>query len=322
MSLRRYARCTTVSGMRRVALQVLGKRRGLLRPPTGLAMELESPYVVFTDLDGTLLDHDTYSHRDAKAALEALRARNVPLVFCTSKTRAEVERIRAELENHHPFIVENGGAVYIPQGYFPFPIPQAKAIGGYLVIEIGVPHARVMAALRRAARASGCRVASFHNASVRDVAARCRLTTETARLAKQREYDEPFEILTRSPAAISGLLEQIEAQGLSWVRGGRFYHVRGRHNKGQAAEVLVELFRRSRPQTITAGLGDSPNDISLPQVVDVPIIIPLRGARGLRSLSLPRAGLRVAEDFGPRGWNRAVLQLLDSAESAARVRDC
>ena len=67
--------------------------------------------VVFSDLDGTLLDHYTYSFEDARPALGRLRAAGVPLVLCTSKTRAEIAPLRDALRNTHPFISENGGAV-------------------------------------------------------------------------------------------------------------------------------------------------------------------------------------------------------------------
>ena len=55
--------------------------------------------VVFTDLDGTLLDKKTYSFEAAREALTELRARNIPLIVVSSKTRAEIEPIRLELRN-------------------------------------------------------------------------------------------------------------------------------------------------------------------------------------------------------------------------------
>lgn len=51
------------------------------------------PMVVFSDLDGALLDHETYEFDAARPALDRLRRDGVPLVLCTSKTRAEVEPI-------------------------------------------------------------------------------------------------------------------------------------------------------------------------------------------------------------------------------------
>jgi len=74
--------------------------------------------IIFTDLDGTLLDSDTYSYEKAKIALQLLKKRRIPLIFCTSKTRAEIEFWRDEVGNYDPFISENGGGIFIPKDYF------------------------------------------------------------------------------------------------------------------------------------------------------------------------------------------------------------
>src|SRR4051812_40579094 len=74
--------------------------------------------VIFSDLDGTLLQPDTYSCGPAETAVRALRELGYPLVLCSSKTRAELEFWRGKLHNDAPFIVENGGAIYIPRNYF------------------------------------------------------------------------------------------------------------------------------------------------------------------------------------------------------------
>jgi predicted mannosyl-3-phosphoglycerate phosphatase (HAD superfamily) len=50
--------------------------------------------VIFTDLDGTLLDDSSYSFEPAHEALAEVRIRKIPLILCTSKTRAEKEAWR------------------------------------------------------------------------------------------------------------------------------------------------------------------------------------------------------------------------------------
>ena len=72
--------------------------------------------VIFTDLDGTLLDRAGYSYAPAVPALERLRRNKIPLVFCSAKTRAEQEVYRKEIEIYDPFIVENGGAHFYSPG--------------------------------------------------------------------------------------------------------------------------------------------------------------------------------------------------------------
>lgn len=274
-------------------------------------MNARVPYIIFTDLDGSLLDHESYSYEAAGPALAEVETQQIPLIFCTSKTRREVEAARSRLGNRDPFIVENGAAIFVPHGYFSFPIPASRSDQTYLVIELGVPYSKVVAALRRASERSRCRVRGFHDMTTPEVASRCGLTLQEAALAKSREYDEPFDVLSESPAEICGLLNRIEQEGLTWTRGGRFYHIRGRHNKGRAARILAGLFRRLNPAIATVGLGDGPNDISLLDAADVPIVIPSRQRAPLGGWRNSATSWRTAPYPGPRGWNQAVLQLLN-----------
>src|SRR5512145_566011 len=86
-------------------------------------------YVVFADLDQTALP-----------AVQALRAQGIPLVLVSSKTRAELEPIRRRLQHRDPFIVENGAAVFVPQGLFTFPLERVRTKSCYDVIELGMPY--------------------------------------------------------------------------------------------------------------------------------------------------------------------------------------
>ena len=74
--------------------------------------------IIFTDLDGTLLDHYSYSFEAAIPMLGKLEDLGIPVIPITSKTFAEVSRLRDQLNNRHPFIVENGAAIAIPKNYF------------------------------------------------------------------------------------------------------------------------------------------------------------------------------------------------------------
>lgn len=260
--------------------------------------------VIFTDLDGTLLDRETYVWEPAVPALDYLRGNHIPLIFVTSKTRAEVEVLRQRLGNAHPFIVENGGAVFIPWGYFPFTIPRAAPRFGYEVIEWGSPYPALTAVLEAAAQESGCRVRSFHQMTVEQIAAACDLPAEEAALAKQREYDEPFSTL--DPDCDERLLQALEAHGFHTTRGGRFYHVCGNNDKAVALRSLRELFERANGRITTIGLGDGWNDLPFLEIVDIPVIIRSPWAEEMVAV-LPRALL--TEHDGPRGWNQAILDL-------------
>ena len=264
------------------------------------------PTVVVTDLDGTLLDHETYSFDAARPALDRLRDEHIPLVLCTSKTRAEVEPLQTALANSHPFIVENGGGVYIPDGYFPFPIADAIRRGPAWLLRLGDSYTDLVAALGRASLASGVTVRGFSAMSDADVAAATGLALPDARRARLREFDEPFEILDRGGQR--DLVTAIEREGKRVTKGGRFHHIVGPNDKAVAVRRLVAIFARHFGAVRTIGLGDAVNDAGFLSVVDEPILVASARVEQLRAL-LPRAP--VTDLPGPAGWNDAVLARLN-----------
>jgi len=263
-------------------------------------------WLIFTDLDGALLDHDTYSCDAALPALERLRRGSIPLVFTTSKTRAEVEQWRRRLDNHHPFIVENGGAIFVPKGYFPFVPPGSVVRDEYDVIEFGDRYESLVQALEAAARQAQCRVLGFHAMTTEQVAECCDMPLEQAALAKQREYDEAFQILDEQKS--EALLRALEERGKRWTRGGRFYHVMGNSDKAAAVASLRALYEKARGQVATVGLGDGLNDAPFLNAVDIPVLIRSRFAVELQA-AVPRG--KLTEHPGPEGWNRALLEVIE-----------
>jgi mannosyl-3-phosphoglycerate phosphatase len=262
--------------------------------------------LIFSDLDGTLLDAETYSPEDAQAALHALHELRIPLILCSSKTRAEMEFWRKKLDNQHPFIVENGAALFIPQNYFPLQPQRAKQRDGYDVIEFGTRYSDLVVALRTASKVSGCEVLGFHDMTVAEISRRTLLPVRQAELAKNREYDEAFEIVG---ATADRLLRAIESLGKHWTRGGRFYHITGDNDKAVAVRHLTSLYASAYGSVITVGAGDGMNDAGFLNAVDHAIVIRSPFASTLAG-AVPRS--TITRSAGPHGWNEALLDLLQA----------
>src|SRR3990172_1267329 len=145
-------------------------------------------YIICTDLDGTLFDHFTYSYSAASDALKLIKEKGIPLIICTSKTRAEILSIRKRLKNKDPFISENGGAVYIPDRYFSFPYEFQRLIKGYRVIEIGTPHKILLNVLREIRDKTGAFIEGISEMSVQKIMDFTYLKKRDAELSKKREY--------------------------------------------------------------------------------------------------------------------------------------
>lgn len=264
--------------------------------------------VIFTDLDGTLLDAESYSFDAARPALALIARLGIPLICTSSKTRAEIEALRRQLDNHHPFISENGGGVFIPPGYFPGPDPHAMAhaaaIGGYEALLLGRPYADIRAQFSELRNARHAAVRGFGDMSAAEVSALTGLNEAEATLAQQRDFEEPF-VFDGTPD--EDFLHAIEARKLNWTQG-RIFHILGDHDKGLAVRVLLERFRTAYGPVTSIGLGDGYNDLPLLAAVDHAVLVRHPDGGYAPRIDLP--GLVKTELPGPAGWNAAVLQLL------------
>jgi mannosyl-3-phosphoglycerate phosphatase len=266
--------------------------------------------LVFTDLDGTLLDHHFYSWEGAGPALAELRRRGVPLIFCTSKTRAEVVALRRTIGNTHPFIVENGGAIVIPAGYFRSVAPAAARAKNYTLM-LGRPYEELIRGLREIAQRSGVDVCGFHQMTAEAVARATGLTLREARMAQQREAGEPFIFRNASAAGIRNFRRLAHKCGYSVQKGGRFWHFAGGHDKGLAMSALIGFYRVAWGTRIrTIALGDSGNDLLMLQLVDLPILMPKPNGSFAKEVTAKIPHVGRAKQPGSAGWGHALLQAL------------
>jgi len=267
--------------------------------------------LIFTDLDGTLLDHGTYDFTPAWPALAAMRAAQVPLILCSSKTFAEMQYWRKMLNLAHPFISENGGALFVPKNYFAQTFEASAERDGHSLILTGVNYSALRAALIEIAGHASLPLVGFGDLTVEQIAARTGLTFEQARLAKMRDADEPFFIdRDFDENDIKRLQTEVWRKGLRLTRGGRFFHLTGDSDKGSAARQLIRLYQDAWQQPIrTVGLGDSLNDLPLLQAVDLPILVRKKnGAVDENVLAQVKA--QITKQPGPAGWNEVVLEIL------------
>jgi mannosyl-3-phosphoglycerate phosphatase len=267
--------------------------------------------VIFTDLDGTLLDQDSYSFEPALPALRAVREKEIPLVFSSSKTRSEIEFYRRKIENGHPFISENGGAVFIPEGYFSFSFTGDRTSGNYAVVELGTVYPQILAALDSIRKETGVPIKGFSDLTAEEISSLCGLSLQEAGLAKEREYDEPF-LIEGGEQEVETVRKKIAEKGMNYVWGGRFHHLLGKNDKGRAIGILKHLFEEEFHSISTVGIGDGQNDVPMLLSVDYPIFLRENQAPFPESLSSIRS-LTVFDGTGPQVWNKVILSLVTEA---------
>lgn len=277
-------------------------------------------FVVFTDLDGTLLDHHTYSYAPAKPALERLRRNDVPLILSSSKTMAEILDLRDRLGNVHPLIAENGSVWGLPEKYF---TQSSRGIGSsQKSVRIwprlmGPSYDRVVDLLHSLRSEYGYQFEGFADWDTERVMQETGLSRAESALARQRCGSEPID-WQDSDERREEFCKHLETAHLRTIRGGRFTHILGSQaDKASAMQHLLQHYAQTNAadddsQWRTIAAGDSPNDLAMLESANIAVVIPAASGKILDAQK--RDSTLFAREPGPVGWNAAINEILDRFE--------
>lgn len=257
------------------------------------------PLLVFTDLDGTLLDHHSYDFTPALPALEALRAASAGVVLASSKTAAEMAPLRRVLGlDAWPAIVENGAGV-LPPG--------TDALRG-------TDYARLRTALDALPADLRAPFRGFGDMTPAEIAESTGLPEASAAAAGARQFSEPG-LWSGSAAGRDDFRRALAEKGVQSRRGGRFLTLSFGATK---ADRMAEISAALQPG-VTVALGDAPNDVEMLEAADHAVIVANPLAPPLPELTGEAAGrIRRTTETGPHGWNAAMTALLSELGLAGR----
>jgi mannosyl-3-phosphoglycerate phosphatase family protein len=263
--------------------------------------------VIFTDLDGTLLDFKDYSYSTVESVLPNLEALGIPVVFCSSKTRVEQEFYRQALHNYHPFITENGSAIFIPQSYFSFTIDQKDESeylvdqrGNYYVIQLGKTYEYVRSGIQTAKKKVGLELWGYGDLTLDEIEEITGLNRNFAQRAATRDYSETLLKGNKTGQPFEDFKALLLKRGLSCVSGGKFHTVMGAgSDKGKAVQLLTKLYQLEFGSVETIGLGDSANDIPLLAAVDRGYLVQKQGGKWSDTID---NNITKVSRVGPEGW--------------------
>lgn len=267
-----------------------------------------NPLVIFSDLDGTLLNHHDYRFDDAEYTLDRLKQYNIPCVLNTSKTYAELDALNKSLALNAPFIIENGAAVYIPKSS-DFETNQLthelniEQSSHYIKKAFGPSRNDILSIL--SSLKSAFAFTGFADMTVQDLIQETQLSKQEAKLALQREYTEPL-IWQDSEEAFARFQSILHQHGLQTQKGGRFIHVMGKQcDKAYAMNWLAEYFQHYyRGPITTMALGDGGNDVAMIAQADIGIVIrsPVHQPPTIPN----KSDIYITQAHGPKGWSEAI----------------
>jgi len=260
-------------------------------------------HLIFTDLDGTFLNHHDYSFEASTEALKKIKEAQAPLIFTTSKTKAEVERLQQKVGISEPFIVENGAALFIPKGYQAFDLSDLSNFDDKKVILFGKAYSEILAFYKKYREAYA--MVGLSDMTNNEIAELTGLGLSSVPFVRARDFTEPFVL--KDESQLEALQKSADKYDLKITKGGRFYHLMSKfQDKGVAVKETITLFEGLYKEKVySIGLGDSENDLPMLERVDLPILIQKHDGSYLET-EIPN--IQKASYQGTEGWNEMVLK--------------
>lgn len=257
-------------------------------------------WLVFTDMDGTLLNHHNYTYAAALPVLAQLKQANVPIILNSSKTVAELTSYHQTLALNAPLIAENGSII----AHFSDNRPDKL---------LGTPYLDICTILKQLRQAHGFKFAGFQDWDDHMLAKQTGLPLDSAVKARKRQASEPL-LWQDSEQALALFKTQLEAVGLSLTRGGRFWHVMGQTDKVAALRFLRDDYKQQRQQAVfTIALGDGPNDAAMLDAADLAVVVANPHAQSPQLSSTTAKLIIHTQAQGDEGWAEAFNMLLNNS---------
>ena len=252
---------------------------------------------VVSDVDGTLMDH-YYDLTPAKETIKLLQELSIPVILCTSKTAAEVQVIRKQLNLTDPYIVENGAAIYGES---------LDKVNGEIIL--GEKYEILEKILNSISKEINYDLKPLNNISDQEATELTGLKGHSLELMRDRHWSMPF---LNPPENIE---EQInyccKKFNVEIFRGNRMSHMLSIYsNKGKAINELKKY--SNNPNIKIIGLGDSPNDLPLLLNSDFKIVIPSPSGPNLELLEkLNNYKFTLASEPNGFGWKSEINKLIN-----------
>ena len=193
--------------------------------------------------------------------------------------------------------------MYIPHGFLPQKPQGALWSDGYWCKSFASSRAHWLQLVDRMSKNFEGLFVSFSKMSLDDIADATGLSIEDAKLSSQRQFGEPI-LFKGDDIERQQFIKALKSRGATVLEGGRFIHVCGSVNKGNAMNWLTDVIQTQfnlpqKPKTIA--LGDSGNDIAMLDQADIGIRI-RAPKKPPPVIETPRGEIITSTQLGPHGW--------------------
>ena len=255
--------------------------------------------IIFTDLDGSLLNHDDFQFKKIRSFILHCLNCGIKIIPNSSKTKREIEVFSNQLGKQLPFIVENGAAIHnIDLLNVNLKSNTNSIIFSRTIDEIIEIFNKKVPTIFK----DKCLfVKDMKKQKQKEILG---LNVDYLPFALNRGYSTPF-IFNGSSKLFDEFKLILESLGMKLHEGGRVLNISDNCSKGSALNILVNKLQNDLflcPYVIA--VGDSPNDISMLKEANQPCVVPLPNKNNLNNLKMNNI-LR-AKQCAPEGWEEVI----------------
>jgi len=240
--------------------------------------------------------------------LEALTESGIPCVWCTSRTRIQLDTTIRKFGHGHPFMAEGGCGVYIPEDYFHLKPTRTMRLGRFTCIPVATLLPAASLALEEIAEETGISVVPLSALSPRELSQNVGLPQKDAELLRQRDFDELFFFAGASDKDIQVFAEAAVKHKAALRHRDIFWSISIGADVRKCVRDLSTLFERSmRTRPFNVALATSADGRDLFPACDRAILLKDRAGaeRAVVSSTEKRQALEL-ELFSPGFWERAL----------------
>jgi len=189
----------------------------------------------------------------------------IPAVWLTSRSRLQFDDARRKHGHTHPFVAEDGCAIYLPEDYFHLrPASGASRTNKAATLRLGrftcIPVAEVLPAAAEALQTlSGdtcVPVVTLSSLSPRELMQNTGLPQREAELARQRDFDDIFFFAGASDQEVERFLTEGRTRNLEFRKDGALWSAAIGASVKSSIHELAKLYDRAlRYHAHTVGIA-------------------------------------------------------------------
>ena len=227
-------------------------------------MKKKHTILIFTDLDGSLLDRDTFKFDTIKNYVKSLVNDGIIIIPNSSKTEKEIEKFNRDLGVALPYISENGSAIHglnIINKNFPNKIILSREKEEILeIFKSKIPEQLKNKCIQilKINKKQQEKIFGQKDSNLKD--------------ALDRKYTLPF-LFKGDKKDKNKLLKILNSCSLTFQEGGRVSNLCDNTNKVKSMNRVVKILKKTEDKIKTIAVGDNYNDLDMLKNCDLPCLV-------------------------------------------------